>query len=83
MLNFIKNPKITKNVSQNAKSRIGIRDTKFLTFSYTPTGTFIFEKNHVLEIPFLGILQNPDFWKFGEFWKMQNLDQPLGDPKMG
>ena len=28
------------------------------------------------------MLQNPDFWKFGEFWKMQNPNQPLGDPKM-
>ena len=29
------------------------------------------------------MLQNHDFWKFGEFCKMQTPDQPLGDPKMG
>ena len=82
MSNFPKNPKITKNSSQNAKSRIGIRDSKFLAYSYTPASSFIFQKNHILEIPFLWILQNPNFWKFLTFWKMQNSDRPLGDPKM-
>ena len=53
-----------KNSSKNVKSRIGIRDSKFLASVFTPSGTFIFEKNHLLEIPFLGILQNQDFWKF-------------------
>ena len=72
-----------KNSSQNAKSRIGIRDSKFLAYSYTPTSTFIFEKNHILKMSFYEMLQNPDFWKFGHFWKIQNPDQPLGDPKMG
>ena len=83
MSNFPKNPKITKNWSQNTKSRIPIRDSKFLAYAYTPTSSFIFEKNHILKTPFLGILQNPDFWKFLTFWKMWNSNRPLGDPKMG
>ena len=45
--------KIKKNSSQNDKSRIPIRDSKFLASLFTPSGTFIFEKNHILEIPFL------------------------------
>ena len=53
MLNFVKT---CKNLSQNAKSRIGIRDIKFLAYSYTHTSSFIFEKNHILEIHFLWIL---------------------------
>ena len=72
-----------KKLSQNIKSGIGIRDSKFSASVFTPSGTFIFEKNHILKITFYETLQNHDFWKFGEFWKMQNLDQPLGDPKMG
>ena len=53
-----------KNLLQNVKSRIGIRDSKFLAYSYTPTSSFNFTKNHFLKITFYEMLQNPDFWKF-------------------
>ena len=42
-----------KRLSQNVESRIPIRDSKFSTSVFTPSGTFIFEKKHILEIPFL------------------------------
>ena len=49
----LQNNKILNISPQNDKSRIGIRDSKFLAYSYTPVSSFIFEKNHILEIPFL------------------------------
>ena len=80
---FLKKPKITKNWSQNVKSRIPIRDSKFLAYSYTHTSSFIFEKNHILKTPFLWNVAKSGFWKFLTFWKMWNSERPLGDPKMG
>ena len=80
---FQKILKLQKNSSQNAKSRIGIRDSKFLAYSYTHTSSFIFEKNHISKTPFYEMLQNQHFWKFGHFWKMWNSNQPLGTPKWG
>ena len=38
-----------KNSSKNVESRIGIRDSKFLTYSYTHTSSFIFEKKSPFE----------------------------------
>ena len=49
----LQNNKILNISPQNDKSRIGIRDSKFLVYSYTPTSSFIFQKNHILEILFL------------------------------
>ena len=71
---FLKILKNYKKLLKNAKSRIGIRDSKFLAYSYTHTSSFIFEKNHISKMSFYEMLQNPDFWKFLTFWKMQNSD---------
>ena len=55
----------------------------FWSIRVHPQARSISQKNHFWKITFYEMLQNHDFWKFGHFWKMQNPDQPLGEPKMG
>ena len=70
-----------KNSSKNVESRIGIRDSKFSASVFTPSGTFIFEKNHVETPPFLGGSKKCQFLAiFGDFRGLGGL---LRGPKSG
>ena len=80
---FQKILKLQKNSSQNAKSRIGIRDSKFLAYSYTHTSSFIFEKNHILKTSFLWNVAKSTFLKIWTFLENVKLQSTPGGPKNG
>ena len=73
-----------KNTSQNIKSRIPIRDIKFLTYSYTHTSSFIFEKKSHFENPlFMKCCKILNFENFDDFGKCEIQINPWGALKWG
>ena len=79
-INFIATLKINKNLSQNVKSRIPIRVSKFLTLLCTPTGAFNVAKKPCFGHPFLRSGKNVDFYGKYQHYKMFII-QILGAPK--
>ena len=81
---FSKNPKNSKKIRHKMLNHVYLHVIANFWSIHTHIQARSFSKKITFwKPPFYGMLQNQHFWKFWWFWKMQNSNRPLGDPKMG